>query len=406
MAIVIAESGRMSLWRSTAAETVWAEVPSSPAMTQIPITGGFPEHQKETVRSDILDGRAMQGQVLQTGQLGQLTAPFELTFSDFQWAFAAALRSAYTTVAIVAATDIAAVAATDTFTSTTTNFVTAGLSSGCWFRVSGFVNAANNGLFRAGTVTATALPTTATMTSAGVVSTSPALADEAATPSITIAGKYARNGSTLNSYLLEAHIPDIAVPHFESHRGARVSQLDLSVTTQALITGSLQMITERARLATSTVSGGDTVWSGESSLVAGLNVGTILASDALLSNTPQEITLSLNPNIRVDRSIQALTPANLGMGRWGATGTLQTYFESSALRAIFVDHTVSSLLLPLVDSSGNILVLTFPAVHFVTNPVAPRDPDSPLDSPFTWEAQPTGSATTDYMAQVDILQAA
>lgn len=406
MAFDPAESSRYSLWRGTAAETAWAETPSTPALTQIPITGGFPEHVKSTVRTNVLDGLGMMGQLIQTAQEARLTAPFELTIQDFQWAFEGVLRNTYSAISIVSATDISASTTDDSFNSTTTNFVTANIKTGTWFKVAGFVDAANNGIFRAATVTTTKVIVNAKITTAGVITLTPNLVTEIAPADVDITGKFARNANIEKSYLLEARVTDIATAHYETYRGMRPAQLDITVTAGAIITGSLQMVGERGRLGTATVGSGDTVWSSAPSIVAGTNIGTILEGGAILAaNLPQEIAFSLNANARVDRAVTAITPVGIGYGRWGASGSMRTYFESVAMRTKFVNHTATSLVIPFADIAGNVLIVSFPSLQFATNPMTPTDPDSPLSAPYTWEAQPTGAATTDYMAEIDILVA-
>jgi hypothetical protein len=401
-----AESTYYKIYRATAPETQWAEVPSSPAMTQIPITGGAPNHEKTTVRTNVLDGLGMAGQLVQTEQLARMTGQFELTFSDYQWAMAAALRNSYTTVAISAATDIAASTTDDSFNSTTTNFVTEGIKPNTWFKVSGFTASADNGLFRAASVTSTKIVVNAKITTAGVVTLSPNLTTESAGNAIDIDGKYARNAGSPPSYLMETRITDITTPYYETSRGMRVSNMTFRITAGQIITGDLEMMGERCYGSGSSVSSGDTPWSGEPSLVAGVNVGTIIEGGALMStNCPIEVTFALNPNMRVDRCIMAITPEAIGWGRWMANGSMRTFFEDSSLRQKHIDHTTTSFVMPLYDAAGNVMVFSFPSVKLATNELAPADPDSPLSSPFTWEAQPTGTAITDYMAQVDLLAA-
>jgi hypothetical protein len=223
-----ADSNRVSVYISEETGS-WGETPSSPAMTQLPINGENLIHKKQTVVSNRLRSDRMRDYLAEVGVNAEGEVPFELSFADFDLILEGLLGSDYVTATTGAVATIAADTSDDSFNRSAGDFTADGFVVGMYVKVSGFTEAANNGIHKITALTATK------MTVAGSN-----LATEAEGDTVTIRAKMLRNGTTQKSYLLEKRFEDLS--QYIYFAGMKVNQMTLNVKSQEVVGGSVSFL--------------------------------------------------------------------------------------------------------------------------------------------------------------------
>ncbi len=273
-----AVSNRTGLYFSE--ETVYAETPSSPAMTELPFTGENIKHNKATdVSAEINDTRNIED-LAEIGVDTNGGINFELQHAAYDSLFKSAFASAFVTAATTATCALALSGQTVT-KATGTWSATERLAK--LVKIAGAATSANNGIKRVVSWT-----TTVITLAAGSLT-----ADEAA-PSLTLTTKYIRNGTTLLSLLLEKKFSDIA--QYISYRGQVANQFNLTCTAKQKITGSFQFLGQRGVPAGATVSGSLVAKPNNPIYRAGANVGEILVDGVALTTGVKELQLTTGNN--------------------------------------------------------------------------------------------------------------
>lgn len=393
------ESNRVAVRFS--AESTFGEVPSSPAMQALLRTGGGLEGVTDTeVSQGVRSDRMRQG-LFRTGQHVEGGYDFELAYGQQDVLLSQALCGSWSTAVAMAETTIAAVAADDTFTDSGSGFVSEGIQAGMWILVQGFTDAANNGLYRVGTVVAgTLTPDRRIDLVTQQYSATVALNDEAAGDAVTIrnAGML-RNGTAATSMLFEEEFEDTT--DFFTYRGCRISQFDLNIAAKSLITGSFSVMGKSFHRSGSTVSGGNTAVNSNLAYNTSENVWGLSEGGADFDETIQAISFSLNNNCRYIDAVGNLTPPAIPYGTQDLTGSLSLFMGSGSDATIdkYINFTESSQSFVLSNGSSPLYyVITFPALKYSSGiPVAGGlDEDTQVE--LNWTAY-KGSGS--YQIQID-----
>lgn len=169
-------------------------------------------------------------------------------------------------------------------------------------------------------------------------------------------------GTTRRSFTLERKFGNLDTPEYHRYTGAEINTFNLSVTPDAIVTGSFGIVAKGASIATAIITGATygaatttepfDSFSG-SITEGGSPIGTVTSIEFSLEN-------GLNP-LFVVGSDETLRP---GIGKSRLTGTMTTFFQSKALMEKFINETASSIILVLTDSAGNDLSIELPNVKY------------------------------------------
>lgn len=260
------------------------------------------------------------------------------------------------------ATDITATATG--LGATVLNFTTLGLAVGQWIKIGGtaagdkFATAALNDWARITAISATAL-TLDNLPSGWAT-------DTGTGKTIKVwFGDYIRNGTTFNSIQIERGFLDQAVPTYILQRGMAVNTLSHDFTTEAACTGSADFTGMAG--AAGTVANGVSYDAATTTLVmtSNVSVGRIAEAGAVLTtpNWARSLKFQIANNVRMLTALGTVGAASLGVGEVGVSGTLETYFGSSALLTKLMAGTISNLNARIAANS-QALTWTFPRVTF------------------------------------------
>jgi hypothetical protein len=247
---------------------------------------------------------------------------------------------------------------------TTLNFTTLGLSVGQWIKIGGtatafrFATAANNDWIRITGISATAL--TCDNLPTGWTT------DAGATKTINVYfGDLIRNGVTPVSVAIERGFLDQPVPTYIYQKGFSVDKLNLSLASDAGITGSADLIGMSG--AQGTVANGTSYDAATTApvLTSNASVGRIAEAGVGISspNWVKSMAFTMMNNVRAPSAVGNVGAVSLGFGEIAITGTLETYFGSNAYLQKLLAGTVSSLSVRAAANS-QALVITFPRVTF------------------------------------------
>jgi hypothetical protein len=163
-----------------------------------------------------------------------------------------------------------------------------------------------------------------------------------------------------------------------------VSSLSLNVQTEQIVTGRFDFMGSSATLAQTTTAATITAASTTNVMNAMNNVGTIQEGASLSNLTGvflQNISFSVNNNLRTISQIGSNTLGDIGGGECAISGQLTAYFNSDRLYDKFLGDTESGLTFTLSDGDGNSYVFLFPRIKFTQN-----DVHTPGKNQDVWES--------------------
>lgn len=221
-----------------------------------------------------------------------------------------------------------------------------------WVEIRGFTNAANNGYAK---VTAQAAGSITVKGNGNGVT-------EGAGATVTIVmGAQIVNGTTEASFSFEKHFEDLTNV-YELLQGFAVDGFNLSVVSDALITGSFSFMGKDSERTASSAGTGYTTAPENEVMNAVDDVVHILVDYAEFAST--EMSFAVVNNLRAKLQIAELGPIDIGSGTFNVTGTLQAYFESNAEMQKYVDFDTIALSIIFEDGAGNAYILDLPRANF------------------------------------------
>lgn len=361
-------------------ESTFGTTPSTPTMKTLRFTSESIKQATQSTRSrEIRDDRQIPD-VIRTGISVEGDVNFELSpggsgtsgpHDDF--VLAALQASAW--AADVVSTGSYAVGTSTTITRASGSFVTDGLVAGTWAKSSGFVNSANNTIFRIVTVAAL------TLTISGVT-----LVVESAVSATIRQGGYASNGTTQVSFTLQKQFGDLS-SKYEYDRGMTIGAMSLKLGADSIVTGSFSFMGSRQTSGTSdlasstTTAAANDVFNGIDHVLGVLEGG--FASANVISIT--ELDFSALNALRARQVVGTLGAQSIGAGTFEVTGTMKAYFENETLLDKYLNFTKSSLAVVFRSSTNTGYVVEFPAVKYTDGGrvAGGQDQDVMADLAFT-----------------------
>lgn len=333
-------------------ESTWGTTPGSPAMQELRITGeslikGISNIVSNEIRSDRQITDLIQVSKEASGDIN-----FELSYGTFDNLLESAMYSDWSSPVSLTGTDIAADATG--FTSSSSNFVSAGIVVGMWIKVAGFTgNTANNTYYRVTSVTSTDCN----------VTPAPAAVD-ASGESVTITGAYLRNGTTEKSFTIEKGFLDIS--EYFSYTGMIAGQMSLNVEAQQIVTGNFSFVGKDGALSGTSLDASPTAANTNTIMNAIGNVGSIKEGgvEVTTPNFIRSLSLAVNNNLRQRYAVGSDSLIGVGKGNFDLTGTVNTYFGNSDVMDKFLAGTKTSIDFRISDSAGNVYIFDIPEVKF------------------------------------------
>ncbi len=301
----------------------------------------------------------------------------ELSYGAYDDLFAGAFMADWSSALGVTGTDISTDAGDNSINSA--GGALGAVLPGQWIKVDGFTNGANNGYFQATSVTANK-----------VVVAGGTLVVEVAGPSVTIDGSTLRNGTTSKSFTLEKSFSDVS--EFVAFSGMRISSLNLTADTGALITGAISFQGKSTTVGDATLSSGPAnAAAGNPVLNAIDNITGFRVGDGSQSFEITSHNFTVDNTLRAQKAQGSLGSVGIGLGTLNVTGAVSAYFEDRALYEKHLNWETSSFSYRIVDAAGNAYVFTFPALKFSEgNPVAGgKDQDIMAEMSWTAYRHPT-----------------
>lgn len=254
-------------------------------------------------------------------------------------------------------------------TSTTLNWNNMGLSVGMWVKIGGtatatkFATAANNGWARISAIAATyiefdAVPTGWT-------------ADTGTGKTIRVFwGDYMRNGTIEKSFSVELEYAGLATPEYEYYRGMEVSAMNFDMNAQEILKGSVSFMGRDATIGTSRFSGATTVAATTNDVMnTSSHIGSIREGGSVVTG-PNYVTsakLAIENNLRMQTAIGDAAAIGIGVGRCNVSGTLSTYFGSSALLSKLRANAATSYDFRVQDPSNTrAYIFDLPRIKFTS----------------------------------------
>lgn len=384
-----------------AAEATWGNTPAGPSMKALNFTGESLVSTNNTVTSNtIRSDRNVSDHTIVGGGAGGDTN-FELRYNDIDDLILGALNANWVTVAL-ASSGVASAAFATTSSIIADTAVLSAVVSGFFLRVRNATASVNNGDFRVTRVSTVAAGRHEVHLAKASSGASPGFTTQVFAGNTSLRGKNARNGTTLKSFTLEKAFTDIGV--FHQFAGMRVTQMDLDVTSQSILTGSFGFTGKGQSVASATVASVVVDPSTNTVMNASGNVGSIWEggqsqTDIIL----QSLALSLNNNPREQTRVGSNQLAGVGLGRCEVTGSFEAYFANNAVISKYVDGTKTNLRFQVNDVDGNSYIFDVPRVTLMNVEVTADGPNDDAMQNVSWGA--SVDITNTYAIQITALDA-
>jgi len=195
------------------------------------------------------------------------------------------------------------------------------------------------------------------------------------------------NGVERHSYCMErAHLD---IDEYFLFRGMMVNTFNLTLATSAIAKGNFTFFGSAAALVqTTNATGGVTAANSNSVMNCMGNVASLKEGSPLTAITGvfvQELSLTINNNLRPINEIGSDVLAYIGMGKQDLTGTLNMHFMNDAMFDKFLAATPTALEFDLNDGTNNYNVF-IPNVKFETDTIATPGQDQDVLENVAWRA--------------------
>lgn len=195
------------------------------------------------------------------------------------------------------------------------------------------------------------------------------------------------NGITPRSMSIEKALTDKNV--FFLYSGMRINTLSLNIAAGQPLTGSVDMMGKipatSVQGTTFTTSGLTAATTTEVMNAIG-NVGTLYENGSALSGIYiREITFQINNNNRTLPAIGYDSAIQISLGTFEVTGSINVYFENTALYTKFLNATATSLAFQ-VSKGANKYVFKFPRIKFESDQDSGGGLNTDLMEQIQWRA--------------------
>lgn len=160
-----------------------------------------------------------------------------------------------------------------------------------------------------------------------------------------------------------------ALYEYFRYKGMCVNSMELSITASEIVTGSLEMIGLGGEVSGDAIPGATyTPATTTDVLSASQHVGS-LTMGALASPKLRAVSLSMTNNLAGANVVGSMDYADIGAGRFEASGNIEAYFESRDLYNSFLSGDAIALKFTLGTVSGQRYRISLPKVKFSSGEV-------------------------------------
>lgn len=173
------------------------------------------------------------------------------------------------------------------------------------------------------------------------------------------------NGTTRQSFTYERHFADAegGSGNYAYNKGFSPNNMNLSMSANAIITGSFDFVGSRETAQTSAVWTGSQVARTTTKVMNGVdNVVAVLESGVAYRIVRMD--LNVGNNIQSHKAIGVLGALELSSGQLAVSGSIQAYFNTVAQFDKFLNFTDTSIVLMFRDQNNKCYVLHIPDVKF------------------------------------------
>lgn len=378
-------------------ESTWGTTPSSPSLLAVRVKSASIKQNMTYVESEEIGGGGQTQNIIKTkgaasGQLaGELSYPTAGT--ALHKLLEGLLRSTWSTAISYSGTDVSFTASGSAIAASSGSPFTNAVV-GQWIYISGATNSGNNGW---------AFITT--KTDAQNINVSKTLTNESAGATVAIKGQYLRNGTTKKSYTIEETLDS---SNYLLTTGCRVGSGSLTFSNGAINQWTMDVIGKAQSIAGSTADAGAGYTSAGSNQVTdphndweAIYEGS--TASAFTSNRITNLTININGNNREQSALGTTDLIGVGIGKCQVSGTINTYFETSALMTKFLNDTASLLAFSIVDASSNRMMVTLQSMKYTDGNVAVQGQNSDVMADLTFTGVKSG--TYSVILQFDLAPA-
>lgn len=277
--------------------------------------------------------------------------------------------------------DITLTTATNILSSTSAGKF-AGIVAGQWIRLSGFVNAANNGVFLVVTVTdSTHIVIQNSSNTQVFVTETPALA------LVHIYGSFIQNGNAVTSFTVEKQM---APALFLQYVGCYVSSMQLTMSVGKFVEGVMNFLVKGEASATTEAGTGAPTAAPLGRVMDNIGGFSAFAVNGAL---PTAILQSVELTVSKQRSasqygIGSAAAAGMRRGTVQVDGKLSLFFKDFTYYNFYTTEPDLRISFQLSDNLGQAYVITFPAATIMNPSIVAKGIDQDMVADFTLEGNP------------------
>ncbi len=341
----------------------------------------------ESARSDEIDAdRQFTGSVHVSGNSSG-DVNFQLSYGEYDPFLEAVLQSADWAAGY--SDTITAVASRVCTVSDTT-----GLKTGVLIKVTGLTVSADDDVYTVESVT--------NGTTFTVVET---LTDEAVATATAVNDGTIENGSEDRSFAFEKNFIVSGSNNYFLNTGMRASSLNLSMASGSIINGSFSFSGATGAAAATSQEAGSYSAAGTNELmnsvsnVTGLSLNAVSAAGAftLLPATFQELSVTIDNNLREQAAVGSLFPAGIGSGRINIEASATVYFSDRALFDEFIVNGSVQLRFQLTDAKdayGNRYGVVLPEMKVASHEAVASGADADILANVSFAVQKDTRSST------------
>lgn len=323
-------------------ESAWDEVPSTPSMTKVRVTGENLVHNKTTTESEEITGDGQVADLIETAVGASGPINIEKSYRGHVEFLEGAMKNDEVTIDIDAESTTI-VAAARTYTRGSGSWITDGIVPGSVVKVATAVNGGNNGSKVVDTVSALVLTLNARHTE--LVDEGPVVLDYDAIQ--------LPNGTTKSSYLLQKDFGIASV--FTYMRGARVNTFQETITAGQKVTGNYGLMASQFFSSASDLDAApseaptNTIQNASSDFAAIYKDGVVLSPSAGVTG----IVVNGTHNLRGPAVLGQKGAGDVRYGTFQVTGTVNAFLGQLDQMSDYIDHASLGLHWNTNDGAGN-----------------------------------------------------
>ncbi len=378
------------------AESTWGTTPATPTFDAVRFTSESLNYNADFITSEEIRADRMTPDTIQVSSQAGGDINGEWSYATYDDFIEAALYGTWaSTGSPVTATDISVTKTVGTPNTWQIGTVAEDFTAQSWV-VGQFIKV--EGFSVAGTFWAEI----ASIDSATAMTVFPLtdVATEAAGDSVTITpANYVRNGTTKRSFTIQKAFTDLATPEFWNFTGARISTWSLELATGSILNTVFGVLAKDANM-TETQYAGATLNAANTNTVLNAvdNIASIVFDGDPGGSTFYFNSLSINLDnaLRGQEAVGTLGLIGVEAGRLSVTGSVELYFENSALFDKFRGATAFSLSILAQDTAGNSYIVTIPRAKYTSMEIVAGGTDQDIFASAQFEAIINSAGTYQY----------